>query len=209
MLTDKQQKAFDSIYEFIVKYGKSPTLDELQEILAQKSKRGVVQYLEVLEKRWFISRNDGHRGIKLGNSVWFQTTLNIPILWFANAGRPMVEATETDYGFLPISKKLLRGDGEDYFILKIEGTSMNDHQVNGKYIDNGSYVLIKKQDNQLNEKDAFLFIVDRSATIKKYKRSGEHTYLLPNSKDSYHKPIILSEDDKILINGKVVDVFNF
>lgn len=209
MLTEKQQKAFDSIYEFIMKYGKSPTLDELQEVLDQKSKRGVVQYLEVLEKRGFISRSDGHRGIKLGNGVGFQTTLNIPILWFANAGRPLVEAEQADYGFLPISKKLVRGDGEDYFILKIEGTSMNNHEVNGKYIENGSYVLIKKDATQLNEKDAFLFIVDRSATIKKFKRNGENTYLLPNSKDSYHKPIILSEDDRVMVNGKVVDVFNF
>lgn len=39
MLTEKQQKAFDAIYEFIVKFGKSPTLDELQELLEQKSKR--------------------------------------------------------------------------------------------------------------------------------------------------------------------------
>ena len=86
---------------------------------------------------------------------------------------------------------------------------MNNHLINGKYIENGSYVLIRKDATQLNEKDAFLFIVDRSATIKKYKQNGEYLYLLPNSKDSYHKPIILSEDDRVMVNGKVVDVFNF
>lgn len=209
MLTEKQQKAFDTIYEYIMKFGKSPTLDELQEILEQKSKRGVVQYLEVLEKRGFITRSDGHRGIKLWNSVGFQTMLNIPILGFANAGRPLVEAEQVDYGYLPISKKLIRGEGDGYFILKIEWTSMNNHMINGKYIENGSYVLIRKDDTHLNEKDAFLFIVDRSATIKKYKNGGDHLYLLPNSKDAYHKPIILSEDDKVLVNGKVVDVFSF
>lgn len=209
MLTEKQQQAFDIIHEFIMKYGKSPTLDELQLILDQKSKRGVVQYLEVLEKKGFITRGDGHRSIKLWNSIGFQTTLNIPILWFANAGRPLVEAEQTDLWFFPISKKLIHGDEKKYFFLKVEWTSMNDYVVNWKHIDNGSYVLIKKDEVSLNSKDAFLFIVDRAATIKKYKQDGGTVMLLPDSKDEYHKPILLSTDDDIMVNGKVVDVFSF
>jgi SOS-response transcriptional repressor LexA len=39
MLTDKQQKALDIITEYIARYGKSPTIDELTELMAQKSKR--------------------------------------------------------------------------------------------------------------------------------------------------------------------------
>jgi len=34
-------------------------------------------------------------------------------------------------------------------------------------------------------------------------------YLIPKSRDTYHKPIVVSEDDDVLVNGKVVDVFNF
>ncbi len=209
MLTEKQQKVFDTIYEFVTRYAKSPTLDELMQLTSQKSKRGVVQYLEVLEKKWFITRGDGHRGIKLWNGIWFQTTLNVPILGFANAGKPLAEAVEHNYGVLPISKKIISWDGTQYFILKVEGTSMNNYEVNGKLIENGSYVLIRKDSNQLNNRDAFLFIVDGAATIKKYKQSGNCIYLLPDSKDEYHKPIILSADDKVLVNGKVVDVFSF
>jgi SOS-response transcriptional repressor LexA len=48
---------------------------------------------------------------------------------------------------------------------------MNNFKVRGKTIDNGSYVLIKKDDQVPNERDAFLFIVDGAATIKKYKNS--------------------------------------
>lgn len=209
MLTDKQQKVFDTLYEYITRYAKSPTLDELMQLTNQKSKRGVVQYLEVLERKGFITRGEGHRGIRLGNGVGFQTTLNIPILGFANAGKPVVDAVEQNYGVLPISKKILSGDGTQYFILKIEGTSMNNFEVNGKSIENGSYVLVRKDSSQLNTKDAFLFIVDGAATIKRYKQSGNVVYLLPDSKDDYHKPIILSADDKVMVNGKVVDVFTF
>ncbi len=209
MLTEKQQNVLDTITDFVSRHGKSPTIEELRLLLWQKSKRGVTQYLEVLEKRWFISRWDGYRGIRLGNNIWFQTTLNIPILWYANAWTPLVDAIETDYWFLPISKKIIWSQVENHFILKVEWTSMNNFNINGKVIDNWSYVLIKKNNENLNSKDAFLFIVNWSATLKKYKKEGNLIYLLPESRDDYHKPIILSEDDDIKVNWKVVDVYKF
>lgn len=57
MLTDKQQKVLDTITNFFSKYGKSPTIEELQDLLSQKSKRGVVQYLEALEKNDLLLEN--------------------------------------------------------------------------------------------------------------------------------------------------------
>jgi phage repressor protein C with HTH and peptisase S24 domain len=93
--------------------------------------------------------------------------------------------------------------------LKVEWTSMNNIVINWKNIENGSYVLIDSTLKNLNEKDIFLFTVNGWATIKKYKKDWWNVYLLPDSKDDYHKPIILSSDDKITVNWKVVDVFNF
>ena len=209
MLTEKQQNVLDVITKFIGENAKSPTIEELTLLLSQKSKRWVVQYLEALEKKWFLTRWRGYRSISLGNTVWFQTTLNIPILGYANAWTPLVDASETSYWVLPISKKIINWDDQNYFILKVEWTSMNDFIVNWKIIDNGSYVLIKKDEVNTNSKDAFLFIVNGAATLKKFKKDGDNIYLLPDSKDDYHKPIILSEDDNLMINGKVMDVFNF
>ncbi len=209
MLTEKQQNVLDVITTFIGQNAKAPTIEELTILLNQKSKRGVVQYLETLEKKWFLTRWRGYRSISLWNTVWFQTTLNIPILGYANAGTPLVEATENSYWVLPISKKIVTWNEQNYFILKVEWTSMNDYTINWKVIDNGSYVLIKKDEVWLNSKDAFLFIVNWAATLKKFKKDWENIYLLPESKDDYHKPIILSEDDNLIINGKIVDVFNF
>jgi repressor LexA len=209
MLTEKQQNVLDTITEFISKYGKSPTIEELKELLLQKSKRGVTQYLEALEKKWFITRGYGFRSIKLGNSIGFQTTLNIPILGYANAWTPLVNAEASDYGVLPISKNIIKWDEKNYFVLKVEGTSMNNFDVQGKTIENWSYILVKKDEVSLNTNDAFLFVVNNSATIKKYKNEGNALYLLPKSNDDYHKPIILSSDDNVVVNGKVVDVFNF
>lgn len=209
MLTEKQQNVLDVITKFIGENAKAPTIEELTLLLNQKSKRGVVQYLESLEKKWFLTRWRGYRSISLGNNIWFQTTLNIPILWYANAWTPLVDAKETSYGVLPISKKIISWDGQNYFILKVEWTSMNNFEVNGKIIDNWSYVLIKKDEVSTNSTDAFLFIVNGAATLKKIKKDWDTIYLLPESKDDYHKPIILSEEDNLMINGKIMDVFNF
>jgi SOS-response transcriptional repressor LexA len=209
MLTDKQQNVLDIITTFIWENAKSPTIEELTILLKQKSKRWVVQYLESLEKKWFLTRWRWYRSITLGNNIWFQTTLNIPILGYANAWTPLVEAKESSYWVLPISKKFISWNEQNYFILKVEWTSMNNFELNWKKIENGSYVLIKKDESNINWKDAFLFIVNGSATLKKIKKDSNNIYLLPESKDDYHKPIILSEQDNLMINGKVMDVFNF
>lgn len=209
MLTDKQQYVLDVITKYIWENAKSPTIEELTLLLNQKSKRWVVQYLEALEKKGFLTRGRGYRSINLWNSIGLQTTMNIPILWYANAWTPLVDAVEAGYWVLPISKKIISWDEKNYFILKVEWTSMNNFQVKWKTIENGSYVLIKKDDTTLNSSDAFLFLVNWSATLKKYKRDTDLIYLLPESNDAYHKPIILSEDDNIMVNWKVVDVFIF
>lgn len=209
MLTEKQQHVLDVITDFCSRYGKSPTIEELKNLLHQKSKRGVTQYLEVLEKKGFISRWEGYRGIRLGNTIWMQTTMNIPILWYANAGTPLAIAEANDYGTLPISKNILSGKQEDYFVLRISGTSMNECEVQGKVLDNGSYVLVQKTEISLNESDPFLFIVNGGATLKKYKKQGDNIFLLPKSNEDHHNPIILSQDDDVQANGKIIDVFTF
>lgn len=209
MITEKQEQVLNTISEYIAKKGQSPTIEELQYLLNQKSKRWVVQYLEVLEKKWFITRWRWYRSIKLGNSIWFQTMINIPLLGYANAGKPISFADENITSYIPVSKNIISWDSSNYFLLKVEWTSMNNFVINGKNIEDWSIVLINKSKNELNWNDAFLFIVDNCATLKKYKKEQENIYLLPVSKDKSHMPIIISENDNILLNWKVVDVFNF
>ena len=138
--------------------------------------------------------------------------MSIPILWYANAGRPLVNAQEDNLWVLPVSKNIIKGEQKDYFILKIEGTSMNKYSVNGKLIENGSYVLINSKENNpnlTNSKDAYLFIVNDSATIKIPKKEADNLYLLPKSSDDYHQPIVLSADDDVKVSWKIIDVYNF
>lgn len=211
MLTPKQQKVYDIIRDYIRTHGQSPTLDEIQDAIGLKNKHSVVQFLDYLDMKWYIEKWRGYRSIRLADRiVASQLTISIPIFGFANAGKPLAYADESAMGTLEISKNLIRGDQKQYFFVKVSGTSMNQFEVKGKKMANGSYALI---DTSIKyspvDSWAFLCIVNECATLKRIKPAGENIYLLPESDDETHKPIILSSDDKLEINGKVVDVFEF
>ncbi len=211
MLTLKQQKTLDAITDFISKYWESPTLEELQKILNIKNKRSVVQFLEYLDQKWFINKGRGYRSIKLWDRIiGSQLAIPIPILGIANAGKPLVYAEEKDQGYLHISKNIIKWDIKKYFCVKIEGNSMNKFCIDNKYIQDNSTVLVdSSQKWQSGSNDAYLCIVNGFATIKKIKKDWAYVYLLPESDDPKNQPIILTQDDSVEINGKVINVFNF
>jgi SOS-response transcriptional repressor LexA len=211
MLTPKQQLVYDLIRDYIRKHGQSPTLDELQESLRLKNKHSVVQFLDYLDAKWYIEKGRGYRSIRLADRIIAsQLTIHIPILGFANAGKPLAYADESALGTLEISKNIVTGDTKRYFFVRVSGTSMNQFVVKWKKMTNGSYALVDSSIHFASgDTWAFLCVVNECATLKKIKPEGEYIYLLPESDDSSHKPIILSSDDKLEINGKIVDVFNF
>lgn len=170
-----------------------------------------MQFLDYLERKGFIRRGRGYRSIRLGDRiVASQIAIPIPILGYANAGKPLMYADETDMGKLLISPNSLSGDVKKYFCVKLQGTSMNNFSIRGKYLEDGAFVLVDSSVKAVdNPFAAYLCIVNGAATVKKVKSEAENTYLLPDSKDPEHMPIVLSSDDSIEINGKIVDVFNF
>jgi repressor LexA len=211
MLTPKQQRVLDTLQHYIEMHGESPTLEELQWLLGVKSKHSVVQFLDYLERKGFIRRGRGYRSIKLWDRiVASQVAIPIPILGVANAGRPLVFADEVDEGKLLISPTALSEDTKKYFCVKLQGTSMNNFSIRWKYLEDGAFVLIdssiKAVDNPFS---AYLCIVNGAATVKKIKQESDNIYLIPDSKDSEHMPIILTQSDEFEINWKIVDVFNF
>jgi repressor LexA len=210
MLTPKQQKVLEAITDFIWKHWESPTLEELQKILGIRNKRSIVQFLEYLDQKWFINRWRGYRSIRLWDRiVGSQLAIPIPILWVANAGKPLAYAEEKDCWFIHISKNLIKWDTKKYFCVKVEGNSMNRFCLNEKYIQDNSTVLVDTWEKwQSGSNDAYLCIVNGFATIKKIKREWDYLYLLPESDDPKNLPIILTEDDSVEINGKVINVFN-
>ena len=212
-LTSKQKQVYQIIKDFIVEKQKSPTTRELQKEMSKcgfqvSSLRTVTQYLDYLEKKGFIKRTGGKRGIKLVESIE-EVAKPVPILGTANAGDPVVFAEEEYRGYIRISKKLLPRE-ENLFTVKVKGDSMNREIINGEKLEDGAYAIIDPNNcaPRKNDNSPYLFSVDGCATIKRIKTDDNKITLFPNS-TSEHEPIILHHEDDFQILGKVVRIFNY
>lgn len=205
MLTQKQQKVLESIQSYMVENEQPPTLSELGDMLGIKTKRGVVKHLDALEKKGFLYRTSKPRGIVLTSATGDQMdTLSIPVLGFANAGRPLVFAEEDIVGSIKIDRDLIK-DSRKTFALVVKGDSMNLRHVNQVPILDRNYVIVEK-DSNYSDGDVVLAVVDNAATIKTFKRSHNSVILYPESSNPVHTPIYLKDDVAGFINGKVIAV---
>ncbi len=205
MLTQKQQKVLESIQFYIRENDQPPTLSELGDMLGIKTKRGVVKHLDALEKKGFLYRTSKPRGIVLTSGDSSQMdTLSIPVLGYANAGRPLVFAEEDIIGSIKIDRDLIK-DSRKTFALVVKGDSMNLRQVNRVPILDRNYVVVEK-DSSYSDGDVVLAVVDNAATIKTFKRSQNSVILYPESNNPVHTPIYLKDNVAGFINGKVIAV---
>ena len=109
-----------------------------------------------------------------------------------------------------VSKSIIGADEKKYFCVRVHGTSMNRFLVKGKPLADGTVALIDSSYRTVDDPNAaYLCIVDGAATLKKVKMAGESLYLVPESNDVSHSPLVLSGSDHFSINGKVVDVYDF
>lgn len=207
-LTNKQDRVLRVIRDFYLENGKAPSLTELQGMLSISTKRGVVSHLEALEKKGFIIRTSEPRGIHIvedsDTEMVYEYLVGIPILGYANAGTPLILADEQNLGILQLDKSLI-GKKKDLFALIVKGDSMNMREVDGKNIEEGSYLIVQK-DAEYEDGDAVVAVIDGSATVKNIKKNDEMVILYPQSSNPIHKPIYLDVNGNSIINGKVVKV---
>ncbi|HPO05538.1 MAG TPA: transcriptional repressor LexA [Candidatus Gracilibacteria bacterium] len=211
ILTPKQALVLQIIQQFWQNKNHSPSLGELQKLfqkngLPAKSKRSVVQYLEVLEKKGYLSRGNTERSINIISPQTSENFADLAILGTANAGSPVNFAEENICGYLKVSQEITRRK-QNVFALEVRGDSMNKCQVEGKYIEDGDYVVIEHNPSQITNNDVVLAVIDQCATIKKIKTNllGD-IVLTPVSNNPMHQPIYLHQNDLFFINGKVINV---
>ncbi len=207
ILTKKQEKVLRIIRQCYLENGQAPSLGELQEFLGISTKRGVVNHLIALEKKGYIIRTGDPRGIHIVDNdeeIVYDYLIGVPILGYANAGTPLVSAEEENLGNIKVDPKLVNKK-EDLFALIVKGDSMDLAEIEGKNIEEGSYLIVQK-DAEIQDGDVVVAIIDNSATVKRFKSGDGMITLYPESTNPLNQPIFLDKDTDVMFNGKVIKV---
>lgn len=134
----------------------------------------------------------------VGNIIEIKETKNIPVLGVIACGEPIL-AQENIVDNIAFPTELLPPG--NIFFLRSQGDSME------PVIKDGSYVMVRKQDDCENgEIAAVLVNGDEEATLKKVRKLGE-TVLLEAINEEY-EPYIVNKDNPARIIGKAVKVLN-
>jgi repressor LexA len=202
-LTTVQEETLALIQRYILKYGKSPTITELQKDLRLRSIRSVTQRLEALEKKGFIARDRfQHRSIKILKNVSSQYLpsdfIAVPVI--ASAGCDAVEVfAQDEFGeFIAVDRKLL-GRSTSIAAIKAIGDSMIDAGIH-----NGDFVIVEVTD-QAESGDRVVAVIGNMAVIKRFESVEGSVILHPENKEGNYSPIVIDEDNAKIF-GKVLSI---
>jgi repressor LexA len=184
-LTERQREIYDFIRSKIEGRGYGPTVREIGVAFDIKSPNGVMCHLKALEKKGLIKREGfSARAIQLLD--YKPQSGGLPMLGLVAAGTP-TQAVEQE-------ERLEFSDlfgGPNRYALKVRGKSMiEDH------IDDGDYVVIRKQDVAQNG-ERVVAMIDDEVTLKRFYLDKDHIRLEPANGSM--EPILVNKGEaKIL-----------
>ena len=120
------------------------------------------------------------------------TPAYVPVVGRIAAGGPILAEQDVEAVF-PLPRELV-GEGE-LFMLRVVGDSMVDAAIC-----DGDWVVVRQQ-NSADNGDIVAALLDDEATVKTFKRSDGHVWLMPHN--PAYTPIL---GDHATVMGKVVTV---
>lgn len=203
MLTEKEAKLFEIIIETYSFEGKYPSYSYLANKMGYKSKRSISLLIDSLVEKKHLKKSTDS-GYKIATSIKgleFEETIEVNLVGDIACGQAIFaeENVEATYA---ISTKLAPR-GNNYFLLRAIGDSMNNPPDGKEAIESGDLVLIQVQ-NHAENGQWVVALIDNDATIKEFQRNKDHVLLIPHSTNESHKTIILSNN--IRIQGVVKNV---
>lgn len=200
-LTTKQHHTLSIISDYINKNQKSPTFEEIRKELGLASTSSAQVHVKALKRKGYIRTNEfKSRGITPQTAN--DEVLKIPLVGSISCGTPIL-AEENITAYIPYKQSQIKGNSYDYFFLRAVGDSMNMAIVNGKNIDNGDFVLVKKT-NYADPGSIVVALIGNEATIKILKKEKSFYILEPRSSNEANKPIYVFEN--LIVQGIVKDV---
>ncbi len=196
-LYKRQRQIVDFLSQFIQKNGFSPTLSEIAEAIGVSSLATVHEHLQALMKKNIIKKYEGAvRGIELIDKTVSAnlTSIELPILGFIAAGRPIQPYTDPNATF-KVSPSLLSGKKRSY-VLQVAGNSMIDEGI----FDH-DYVVIEETESVKNGDIVVALLDNGLATLKRFFKEATRVRLEPAN--STMSPIYATH---VRIQGKCVGV---
>ncbi len=211
VLTWRQRKVLQVIRESVRHRGYPPSMREIGEAVGLTSTSSVSYQLSTLQSKGYLRRDagrprtvevrlPGHPAIRpegdtaeeAGMDITSQEAAYVPLVGRIAAGGPVL-AEEAIEDVFPLPKQIV-GDGT-LFLLKVVGDSM----INAAITD-GDWVVVRQQPVAENG-EIVAAMIDGEATVKTFKRSGGHVWLMPHN--PAYTPI---PGDEATILGRVVAV---
>jgi len=211
VLTWRQRKVLQVIRDSVQRRGYPPSMREIGEAVGLTSTSSVSYQLSTLQRKGYLRRDigrprtvevrlPGHPAIRPEQGAEDEPAMDIasqeaayvPIVGRIAAGGPIL-AEEHIEDIFPLPRQIV-GEGT-LFLLKVVGDSM----INAAIAD-GDWVVVRQQQVAENG-EIVAAMIDGEATVKTFKRSDDHIWLMP------HNPAytpIPGNDAQIL--GKVVAV---
>lgn len=194
LLTERQNQVLDFIRSCIDNNGYPPTLREICAHLGVSGTLSAMRHLEALEKKGYIKRDSGSRGIALTTPT--SDTASLPIAGTVRAGS-LSPAVEEITGYISVDRALLHGGR---FFLRVRGDSMI-----SACITDGDLALVRPQPSAEN-RDIVIAMVEGEATVKRFYREDGFIRLQPENPEM--KAIIIPEGSgDVTIIGKVVGIY--
>jgi SOS regulatory protein LexA len=198
-LTPKEQAMLNFIVENIRKNGYSPSIRDIRTALDIKSTSTVHTYLERLEKKGYIQKENGKSRTLRVEDVPNPRRQNarIPILGKVTAGIPIL-AIENHDGYIDFPLTENKYSPNNLFALRVSGESM----IEAGIFD-GDIVVVDKRPHAENG-EIIVALIEDEATIKTFYREENYFRLQPENKTM--EPIYT---DDLFVLGKVIANFRF
>ncbi len=216
-LTDRQATVLEVIARHIDDMGYPPTIRELGDNLGIRSTNGVNDHLKALERKGYLSREQGKsRTIKplfwpdgtpydggrsaAADAVVEEEVRQIPLVGRIAAGTPLT-AVQNQEDVLTIGERMLGRGDKEVFALEVQGDSM----INDGIFD-GDTIFVRRQPDA-RDGQIVAAMIEGEATVKRLFHMGDLIRLQP-ANDAL-EPIDIRADEarETVIIGPVVAVF--
>lgn len=192
-LTQQELQLYKIIRNYLSHSSFLPSYRTMMSELNYKSPRSINLLINSLVEKKFLIKNDKDQ-ISLGQDFQFESLetefIEVPIVGRVACGVPNF-AEENNEGRILISTTIAKPPYK-YFILRTFGDSMET-----KGITENMLVLIRQQNSAKNG-DIVCAMIENECTLKEFFKTGEFIVLKPHSNNPLHKPILVTNNFKIL-----------